>query len=325
MPMTVPRAYRQVIRLAAIAPALPAKLDAAQQRHFARLRAIMADPNVIGVGVARKVIDRERTDTLSLSFHVRRKSPRRMLADGQSIPSVVAPPRGPAIFTDVVEVGEVRPQAAIARTPIRSGFSIALQGSAPGTLGAVVTWRDAPALLSAAHVLARAGAASLGEAVLYPAGPDGGHAPADVIGSLINYKPLRGGGAYVNRFDAALASVSPARLGDLDAAIPGASSPLRWIEPRENMPVRISGRTSNDARSVIRALDQTVQLSYPEVGLAGFYGQCSCDPYTDGGDSGAVVLDEATGAVVGLHFAAADEASYFSPIKPIMDGLKFSL
>jgi hypothetical protein len=322
--MTVPRAYRRVIRLAAIAANLPANFDAAQQRHFGRLRAILADPNVIGVGVARKVIDQERTQTLSLSFHVRRKSPRRMIADELSIPAVVAPPRGPAIFTDVVEVGEVHPQAAIARTPICSGFSIALQGSAPGTLGAIVTWRDAPALLSAAHVMARSGTAALGESVLYPAGPDGGHAPADVVGSLAHYKPLRGGGAYVNRFDAALASLSPSRLGNLDPAIPGASAPLRWIEPRIDMPVRISGRTSGAAHSVIRGLDQTVQLPYPEVGLVGFQGQCACDPYTDTGDSGSIVIDQETGAVVGLHFAAADEASYFSPIKPIMDALKFT-
>lgn len=323
MAMRVPRAYRRVIRLAAVASSLPPGFNQPQREHFERLRAIMADPNVVGVGVAEKVVGGARLQALALTFHVREKKPRRQL-DGLIVPSVVAPPRGPALFTDVVEVGEVRPQALIARSPIAGGFSIALAGEAPGTLGAVVTWRGSPALLSAAHVLARSGLAPLGATILYPAGPDGGHPPADAVGTLAHHKALRRGGAYVNRFDAALASIAPSRIKDLDPALPGSSAPLSWTEPSINMRVRIVGRSSSVSRSTVRSVAQTLQLAYPGVGLVGFQEQCACDLYTKDGDSGAVVVDEDTGAIVGLHFAATSGFSYFSPIRPIMEALKFT-
>jgi hypothetical protein len=48
-----------------------------------------------------------------------------------------------------------------------------------------------------------------------------------------------------------------------------------------------------------------------------------CSRYTDGGDSGSIVVDTDSGKIVGLHFAGANGGSVFSPIQPVMTELKF--
>ena len=51
---------------------------------------------------------------------------------------------------------------------------------------------------------------------------------------------------------------------------------------------------------------------------SGFIDQVLCTRYTDGGDSGSLVLQEGTDRLVGLHFAGASGGSVFSPIRPIL-------
>jgi hypothetical protein len=322
--MATPRPFLEALRLVALKPNLPDDFEPTQRRHFERLRGVLSDPNVVGVGVAEKRVGDEGVGTLALTFYVREKRARDDMRGAVPVPTVVASPSGRALFTDVFEIGEVLPQAAIERTPIESGYSVAHRASGPGTLGAIVNWFGEPAILSNAHVLARSGTAALDDAILYPAAADGGRDPQDRIGSLANFKAFQSGGAYVNRFDAALATIAAARLPDLDRTIPGAAQPHRWAVPRRGMKVRITGRSSLASRAVVRDENATVQLMYADVGLVGFYGQCLCDAYTGDGDSGAVVIDDDTGDIVGLHFAASDKGSYFSPIKPIMDALKFT-
>lgn len=322
--MPTPRSFLETLRLAALRPELPERLDQAQRRHFERLRGVVADPNTVGIGISEKMIEGVRTGTLALTFYVKVKRPRSDLDGAMIVPNIVASPRGRALFTDVFEIGDVVPQAQAAHTPIQSGFSASHHLSGPGTLGAIVQTATGPAALSNAHVLARSGQAPLGSAILYPSQADGGREPEDRIGSLSACAELLGGGGYRNRFDAALAAIAPERVAELVFDIPGATRPITSAAPRRDMRVRLSGRSSGVTHSVVRDEDATVKLPYAGVGLVGFYGQCRCDPYTAGGDSGAVVVDEDSGAVVGLHFAASTEGSYFSPIKPIMDALKFT-
>lgn len=322
--MPTPRPFLEALRLAAIRPKLPERLDPAQRRHFERLRGVIADPNTVGIGVSEKMIEGARTGTLALTFYVKEKRARADLDGAAIVPNVVASPRGRALFTDVFEIGDVVPQTQAAHSPVQSGFSTSHHLSGPGTLGAIVQTATGPAALSNAHVLARSGLAPLGSAILYPSQSDGGHEPEDRIGSLSACVKLLGGGGYRNRFDAALAAIAPERVAELIFDIPGATRPVTWAAPRRDMRVRLIGRTSGVTRSTVRDEDATVQLPYAGVGVVGFYGQCLCDPYTAGGDSGAVVVDEDSGAVVGLHFAASTKGSYFSPIKPIMDALKFT-
>ena len=47
--------------------------------------------------------------------------------------------------------------------------------------------------------------------------------------------------------------------------------------------------------------------------------------YTKGGDSGSLVLDQATGKAVGLHFAGAKKGSVFNPIGEVLSALGVKL
>lgn len=320
----IPRPFLQALRVATRRRAIPDRVQGAMRRHLEQLQAVILDDNVLGAGVSEKVTDGQLTGELALTFYVRSKRPRVTLDRAVTVPRVISSPNGRALFTDVFEVGDVLPQAAIASTPIRPGFSVSHASLAAGTLGAVVRTPRGPAILSNAHVLAPIGTARFGDPIVYPGASDGGVVPQNVIATLSGYRALRFGPGFPNAFDAAIADVVDPREVELAPSIPGVRTPLRVAAPKKDMQVTLVGRTSLQRQTTIRDPVANIQVPYGRSGWAGFFGQCRCDPVTDHGDSGAVVVDRATGAIVGLHFAASAEATFFSPIEPIMRSLGFT-
>jgi hypothetical protein len=55
-----------------------------------------------------------------------------------------------------------------------------------------------------------------------------------------------------------------------------------------------------------------------------FLQQVLCTRYTDGGDSGSLILD-AEGYAIGLHVCGGPGASIFSPIQFVLDDLGIDL
>lgn len=164
--------------------ATPEVLTRAGSQHLTRVRSVFDDENVVGAGIAQKVSEGKVLDELSLVFYVRRKIPRSQLTDASAVPPVVVGKRGKAVFTDVIEVGEIVPQSNAGRPPLRSGFSIGHFNSTAGTLGALVRSRRKVYALSNAHVFAEAGLAAVGDAILYPGPADGGMNPHDVVANF---------------------------------------------------------------------------------------------------------------------------------------------
>jgi hypothetical protein len=322
--MATPKHYLETLRLAIGASEPAETLHPVHARELTRLRLILSHPNVVGLGVSEKTVAAARVGPLGLTFYVRRKRPASRVPHAHRIPAVVAAPNGRAIFTDVFEIGDVRPQVSAQHNPIAPGFSVGHANGGPGTLGAIVQRGGKAMILSNAHILALSGAAAIGDPLLYPAAADGGANPADCAARLSSFVDLQSGGDFVNRVDAALGEIIAARLGQVVSAIPGAAAPVVLADPVREMRVALHGRSSGATHSVIRDADAAIQMVYPDLGLVGFYQQVLCDPYTEGGDSGALVIDQATGAVVGLHFAASALGSYFTPIKAVAAALKFS-
>jgi hypothetical protein len=300
-------------------------LGAARATHLRRVRSIFEDPNIIGAGIAAKVTEDKTVDELGICFYVKKKLPKAKVSKDHMLPPVIAGAKGEAIFTDVVELGTIVAQASVnkKRKPIVSGFSVGHVDATAGTVGAIVRRGKKRYILSNSHVLAEMGLASKGDKILYPGPADGGEEPDDVVGKLTHFAPVEVTDEFENTVDAALAEVLAARLGDIDPDIRGASTPLRVADPKREMRVVARGRTSRNMESVIRDVNFKIQVQYDDVGVVGFRDQVLCEPYTAGGDSGSLIVDRDSGAIVGLHFCGSPEGGVFTPIKTVMEALKF--
>ncbi len=99
--------------------------------------------------------------------------------------------------------------------------------------------------------------------------------------------------------------------------------PLTIGAPRRDMVVTKRGRTTGVTKGKIIDTDFRFILNYGGVGKVGFTKQVLCERYTDGGDSGSLVVDtEDFGKVVGLHFAGANGGSVFNPIQSVVKDIK---
>ncbi len=285
------------------------------------LRTVVAQPNVVAVGIAEKESGGQLTGELALTFYVQKKHD--VPAD-QAVPEAV--PEALVrrdVPTDVVELGVITLEALVQQTPVVPGFSIGHPDITAGTLGAVLGPRTRPRILSNSHVLANSGLAANGDPILYPGPLDGG-VDTDVIAHLAHFVPFDTSGAFVNTMDAAVAEVVPGRRAEVRSrvALLGVVPSGTAIATR-GMKVAKAGRTTGLTHGEVRDVNFRFVLDYGgTVGSVGFMDQVLCTRYTDGGDSGSLVLEEGTGRVVGLHFAGANGGSVFSPIRPILRAVR---
>jgi len=305
--------------------AAPEALSLTTAKHYERVRTIFEDENIVGAGIAKKIAGDQLTEELGIIFYVRQKIPAADLRPDQLLPPVLAARNGMAVYTDVIEIGDVVPQNGpnIQNTPIQSGFSVGYKDQATGTLGAIVRKRGKQYLLSNSHVFADAGLGRVGDSIIFPGPDDGGAAPGSLVATLDSFTPFAVGETYTNRVDAALAKLEPAALARLDMTILGAATPIKVGTPVRDMKVTKRGRTTGDTQSVVRDVDFRILVRYDGVGVVGFTGQVLCNTYTAGGDSGSIVVDQDSGAIVGLHFAGSSHGSVFTPIRTVMEALKF--
>jgi hypothetical protein len=288
----------------------------------ARLRAEnrrwISQPNLVGFGMARRVVASKPCDELALKIYVERKLP--LVALEVPVPRELAMPWG-MVPIDVEAIGRGRPH--LRQRPAKGGSNISHVKGDSGTLGCLVRSISNPEqrfILSNAHVLALSGYAKVDDPIVQPAQIDGGKSPADVIATLSDWSRFNPDPGYPNLMDAAIAKIEP---GAVEASIGDRPPPdgVGYYVP-EGMEIRIWGAKSS-FRSA-RVTDPHLRLSVIYKGLdghefsVGFREQVKCEVYAQEGDSGAAVLD-GNGLVVGLHFFGGDDFSVFNPIKPILD------
>jgi hypothetical protein len=289
-----------------------------------RMRAVVAQPNVVAVGIAEKESDGQLTGALAPTFYVEKKHD---VPVDEAVPSSVpAALTRRDVPTDVVELGPIVPEALAQRTPIVPGFSIGHGDVTAGTLGAVLGPRNRPRILGNSHVLADSGEALVGDPILYPGPLDGGDT-ADVIAHLDLFVPFDTSGAFVNTMDAAVATIVRERRAEVRTriALLGVVPTGTAIATRGMKIVKV-GRTTGLTRGEVRDVNFRFVLDYGGgIGPVGFVDQVLCTRYSDGGDSGSLVLEEGSGRAVGLHFAGANGGSVFSPIRPVLRAVRGKL
>ena len=325
-----------------------ADLHPIERKHVADLRGIMESDNYLGAGIAEKRTDGMPTGILALTFYVREKVDNKWLTAREAVPPALpAALSGPRrlIETDVVVLGGLElqrrrgkgaaqpappaPGAAKDAHWVQPGNGMGLdhQENHLGTFGAVVSAGTERLALSARHVMADA-QPQPGAPISYEAMNE----PSAVVGSLEKVSDLQTGGEYVNRSDAAVAKLLPDALARLRPQIRQLERlPSGIVQPQRGMKVIKVGFTSGLTRGEILDVNFRCQLDYAGVdGKVGFVDQVLCTQFTHEGDSGALVLEEASYKAVGLHLAAATDptggsASVFSPISEVLAALGVTL
>src|SRR5438309_5920432 len=296
--------------------------------HARSLRRIVDSNNVVAVGIGEKISKKKPTGKLAVTFYVEKKIPMKKLrADRMIPPTVPETLSGPeAVPTDVVAIGRLRLEVNAIRSPVQPGNSIGHVDISAGTLGALVTRGGDVHILSNSHVLARSGRAKNGDDILYPGDADGGKLPAALVAKLSGFKTFVTGGDFVNRADCAIAKPLIPRRKDLVSLIRGLAIPKGTTSPARGMKVVKVGRTTNKPTGTGRDVPFRFLLDYADLGKSvGFVDQVFCTRYSRPGDSGSLVLDQATGKAVGLHFAGANGGSVFSPIATVLSTLGVKL
>jgi hypothetical protein len=296
-------------------------LDRLERRNIQQVRGLFQDRNVVGIGISEKETDQRGTGTLSLCFYVGKKYAKTKVQSRKLIPSVLSVSDRRAVFTDVQEIGKIRLHVNSQQAPIESGYSVGSMTDT-GTLGAIVKKGTNYFLLSNSHVIARSGLGKIGDDVIYPGPDDLNGVQPQSIAALSQVVPFKKKG-FANVVDAALAQIDDAAVPKLDFSIDGVKTPLATITPQIGMNIVMRGRTSDTSTGMVKSTTFTYALNYPGIGMIGFTDQCLCTQYADPGDSGALIVDQASGKIVGLHCGGGTNFSFFNPISAVMRILNF--
>jgi hypothetical protein len=217
--------------------------------------------------------------------------------------------------------------------PLVAGCSIGHhQMMMAGTLGAFVRQAQGGLLmLSNNHVLVEGNRRSANDAIVQPGLQDGGQLPGGAVGQLQEFVRLL---PDANVVDAAVATVDDSALPD-DLALPGiglikgcctAADLAVRLETRARVHKigRTTGMTSGILTSVIR--DFPVSYNGTERWFGSVIEVTSTDngrPFSDQGDSGALVVDD-DGLAVGIIFSGDEEATYLNPMAAVLGSLQVS-
>ena len=190
-------------------------------------------------------------------------------------------------------------------------------------------------ILSNNHVLADENRGKVGDAIVQPGRHDGGGPPADVVGQLGRFVRLRRAG--VNHVDCAVAALGDGtklnhtKLGDLGKLL-GLAAEL--VE--ENVAVSKVGRATGTTQGRVTAFELDNLVVRFDIGELRFDNQIEIEgagdsPFSDGGDSGSLIVDPECRAVE-LLFAGGDQGgsngrglTYANPLHAALDALKVDL
>lgn len=286
--------------------------------------------NVVGVGLGHKITDGQMSDTPSVMVLVTHKVPEASLSSGDRITKTVD-----SKPTDVLEVGHLFAghheapaealQAVDAQTlakrvrPVRPGYSVGHPKVTAGTIGAgCYDLTPVPGkppryyILSNNHVLANSNDANIGDPIYQPGVFDGG-GPADAIGRLARYIPIRFDGTC-NYVDAAIAEVP---FDTIDRDIYWNGYPTTAAAPAAvGQFLKKTGRTTHFTTGRVTAVAATVNVNYGGGRIAKFCNQIITTDMSAGGDSGSLVLD-LQNRPVGLLFAGSSVATILNPIATV--------
>ncbi len=188
--------------------------------------------------------------------------------------------------------------------PLHPGFSVGHRNSTAGTIGAFVEKKGSIHILSNNHVLALNDAGQQNDLIVQPGPYDGGTHPADSVARLSYWVPLQGAG---NLVDAAIGVID--HDIDFEATYNGQKlGPT--VTPDIGMGAWKVGRTSSVTHGKVTAIgmdDVRVRISSTQVVYFDDQIELASDSglFSQGGDSGSLILTEGQNSPFGLLFAGS--------------------
>jgi hypothetical protein len=286
----------------------------------------LPESNVVGVGLGERIVGGKHTGTAALKFFVRVKYPKDQLKASDKLPESVN-----GLPTDVEEVGTFRsfqdPRTMIRPSPpgCSVGFENAAGDLVAGTFGALVKRGSRRFILSNNHVLADENQLQIGSPTFQPGLLDAGVPPdTSAIGKLSAFVELR---RQSNLVDCAISEVD--NLSLVTNAIMRIGVPRGTTTARQNMVVHKFGRTTSLTVGLVDVAIMDVRVEYPR-GVLSFENQMivkglSGQPFSDQGDSGALILERNTSRAIGLIIAGSPSHTIANHIGDVLQALNVSL
>jgi hypothetical protein len=319
-----------------------------------------AAANVHAVGIGRKVVDGKPTRERAVRLYVVQKLPASLLSANALLPSEIH-----GIPTDVIESPpafaaprrRVRhrrrhrahhrsappPHRAVACSahrqerirPVIAGVSVAHRDVTAGTIAYFC--RDPGSssllLLSNNHVLANVNRGAPGDPILQPGPADGG-GPGDQIATLKRFVRIHLDGRTPNLADCAVGELSRNVAVTVEVCTVGAVRGT--TAPVEGDRVRKHGRTTGYTEGVVtdESYDALVGMGFEDPSIVALFQdqlRIAVAPgsraFGLGGDSGSLIVMQATPKAAGLYFAGPEDGSYgvANHIAAVLDALGVEL
>lgn len=232
-------------------------------------------------------------------------------------------PSGP----EAAAADDTDPKRSFAR-PVPIGVSTGQVDVTAGTIGARVTSGSEVFALSNNHVYANRNQARKGDHILQPGSVDGGVNPADAIGTLHDFKPIRFCSPFpvcpLNQIDAAIAATTTDNLGNSTPSNGYGTPRSEVLAAKLGMDVQKYGRTTGHTQGKISGLNATLNVGFRD-NTARFSGQIviTGNGFSAPGDSGSLIVAGGTGPdsrrPVGLLFAGSETSTIANPIGLVLD------
>ncbi len=327
---------RRLIRAIHVALAFACLLSLSAAWAERPFSSALADPDPM-IQAVMEVQDRETDRLLRIPGVVGTATT--ILPDGQIAVKILTQYRGvehalPAFLGDipvvVEEVGDIRALAFTRKfDPVTAGVSMGNKNECvAGTNGAVVTKNGADYFLSNNHMFARENRAKVGEEIVQPGRFDSDpqcdpEFPTHVA-NLSAFKKIRFGLFDINRIDAAIAEIRAdvAYSCATECGYTPGSTPKAAVL---DMEVKKCGRTTMLTRGTVTGLNVTAFVSYGGGKRALFTDQIQSNVEAGAGDSGSVIVDEATNDPVALLFSGSATTTFGNPIEEVLNNFGVSI
>lgn len=309
---------------------VPAALEVARVRGAARALSFeLASPPAIALGVAPKP---------GGGYALAVRLQHRAMESSRTVELIAKQAKGEVDIRYIGLVGKrAVPWCQRRQRPLLIGCSAGHVKVTAGTLGAFVRPRAGGnlAMLSNNHVLANENKGKVGDGILQQALYDGGQDPQDIVAKLTAFQKLKRSG--VNYVDCAVAEIVTDIVANTTnmkglGKLKGLGS--EFLDGGAT--VAKIGRTTGLTRGRVTAFELDDVVIEFDMGNLRFDNTIEIEgvgegPFSDGGDSGSLIVDEDLRAV-GLLFAGSDQGgvngqglTYANPIRLVLDALKVDL